>query len=62
MTTMLKFKALQDKLGGRSRAAIYRDMDAGRLPRPVKMGASPLWVENEVDAAIERLRQKQEAS
>lgn len=47
---------LRAKLGGRSRSSIYRDVQAGRLPKPIKRGAHPRWVEEEVDAALERLR------
>ena len=44
-----------EKLGNRSRNSVYRDLEAGRLPRPVKIGARLYWIEEEVDAAIAAL-------
>ena len=48
----LTFRDLQEKLGGRGRTTIYRDMDAGRLPKPVKLGGRLYWAEADIDAAI----------
>ncbi|WP_323765889.1 helix-turn-helix transcriptional regulator [Marinovum sp.] len=48
----LNFQDLQSKLGNRSRSSVYRDIDAGRLPKPIKFGARLYWVEADVDAAI----------
>jgi prophage regulatory protein len=48
----LSLRQLRAKLGDRSRASIYRDVAAGRLPRPTKLGQSNLWLESEVDAAL----------
>lgn len=40
-------------LTGRGRSAIYADMAAGRLPRPIKLGARSVgWLRAEVDAWI----------
>ena len=36
--TYLTFNDLRAKLGGRARSSIYRDLDAGRLPQPIKLG------------------------
>lgn len=36
----------------RSRASVYRAMNAGALPRPRKRGKQSVWVESEVQAAI----------
>ena len=33
----------------------YDGMNAGTYPRPIKAGRKSLWLEHEVDAAIERL-------
>ncbi|SLN44224.1 Prophage CP4-57 regulatory protein (AlpA) [Roseovarius litorisediminis] len=49
----LSFCQLQSKLGGRGRSSIYRDVDLGRLPKPVKLGSRLYWNEAEIDAAIE---------
>lgn len=40
------------KLGGRSRSAIYSDIAAGRLPRPLKLGARVYWPEGALDAFL----------
>ncbi|WP_171133865.1 MULTISPECIES: AlpA family transcriptional regulator [unclassified Ruegeria] len=48
----LTFRDLQDKLGGRGRTTIYRDVALGRLPKPVKIGSRLYWAEAEIDAAI----------
>ena len=47
---------LRDKLGGRSRSAIYLDLDAGRIPPPIKLGGRLLWIESEIDAHLRTLR------
>ncbi|MDU8942384.1 helix-turn-helix transcriptional regulator [Ovoidimarina sediminis] len=51
----LTFRELQAKLGGRGRSTIYRDLEAGRLPQPVKLGSRLYWPESEIDAAMEKL-------
>jgi len=48
----LSFADLQSKLGGRGRTTIYRDVELGRLPKPVKIGARLYWNEAEIDAAL----------
>ena len=50
---------LRDKLGGRSRSAIYLDLAAGRLPQPVKLGGRLYWIETEVDAHLRALRDEE---
>jgi len=51
----LSFAELQTKLGGRGRTTIYRDVETGRLPRPLKIGSRLYWRERDVDAAISAL-------
>ncbi len=51
----LTFNDLQEKLGGRGRSTIYRDLEAGRLPRPVKLGSRLYWREDEIDATLAAL-------
>jgi predicted DNA-binding transcriptional regulator AlpA len=46
----LSFSKLQSKLGGRGRSTIYRDVELGRLPKPMKIGGRLYWVEADVDA------------
>lgn len=48
----LTFQDLQAKLGNRSRSSVYRDIEAGRLPKPIKFGARLYWAETDIDAAI----------
>ncbi|HAD29248.1 MAG TPA: transcriptional regulator [Rhodobacteraceae bacterium] len=45
----LSFHDLRAKLGGRSRSAIYLDMQANRLPTPIKLGGRLYWPEKEID-------------
>jgi len=51
----LSFRDLQAKLGGRGRTTIYRDVENGRLPKPVKIGSRLYWAEADIDAAISEL-------
>jgi prophage regulatory protein len=53
-TTMqyLSFTGLQAKLGGRGRTTIYRDVDLGRLPKPIKIGSRLYWNEADIDATL----------
>lgn len=53
----LTFRELQEKLGGRGRTTIYRDVELGRLPKPVKIGFRLYWIEAEVDEQIAASRQ-----
>lgn len=55
MTNYLTFRDLQAKLGNRGRTTIYRDVEAGRLPPPVKIGSRLYWAEADIDAAISAL-------
>ena len=51
----LTFRDLQTKLGGRGRTTIYRDVELGRLPKPVKIGSRLYWNEAEIDAKLAEL-------
>ena len=46
--TLISFNQLQDLLAGRSRSSIYRDLDAGRLPRPMRFGSRLYWEKAQV--------------
>jgi prophage regulatory protein len=50
----LSFRDLQAKLGGRGRTTIYRDVDMGRLPKPVKIGSRLYWNEADIDATLQQ--------
>lgn len=48
----ITLKELQEKLGNRSRTGIYGDIEAGRLPKPKKLGNRLYWSEQEIDAVM----------
>jgi len=48
----LNMSQLSQKLGGRSRSSIYRDVEKGRLPPPIKIGGRCYWSEHFVDVAL----------
>lgn len=52
----LTFDQLRKKLGGRSRSAIYEDLKAGHLPKPIKLGRRVYWPDAEVEAHLASLR------
>lgn len=54
----LTLNELRAKLGNRSRSSIYNDLNAGRLPQPVKLGGRLYWPEGELDAHLQNLREK----
>lgn len=49
---LLTFANLSQKLGGRGRTTIYRDIEAGRLPRPIKIGGRRYFIDEEVDKKL----------
>lgn len=51
----LTFRDLQAKLGGRGRSTIYRDIEAGRIPNPVKLGSRLYWNEDQIDTVLASL-------
>ena len=57
---LINFQQLQSKLGNRSRSAIYTDLEAGRLPKPIKMGRRSYWDEQKVDKRILELQEGQD--
>ena len=54
----LSFNELTLKLGGRSRSTIYRDVELGRLPKPVKIGGRIYWLEHKIDEALEHISEQ----
>lgn len=54
----LTFRDLQEKLGGRGRTTIYRDVDLGRLPKPVKIGGRKYFIDEEIDERIAASREE----
>ena len=57
----LSFKQLQEKLGGRSRSAIYVDLEKGRLPKPLKLGRRLYWESGARDQYLTALQEDQNA-
>lgn len=55
----LDFQALSTKLAGRSRSSIDRDVKAGRLPKPLKLGQRVYWLESLVDEHLARMMESQ---
>ena len=56
MTQLISFKQLRTKLGGRSRSACYLDLEAGRLPKPIKIGRILYWDEDRVNEYLASLQ------
>jgi len=52
---LLDFSRLCQALGGRSRSSVYRDVAAGRLPAPIKLGNRLYWREADIEARIKEL-------
>lgn len=55
MKRLLNFRELRALLGNRSRSSVYRDLEAGRLPMPVRIGGRLYWRESELDNFVEEL-------
>ena len=55
----VSFKQLQEKLGGRSRSAIYVDLEKGRLPKPLKLGRRLYWESGALDQYLTALQEDQ---
>lgn len=58
MQRYLTLTELREKLGNRSRSAIYLDLEAGRLPQPVRLGGRLYWAENDLEAHLRDMRDK----
>jgi len=53
MTTLLKLPAVKDRTG-LSRSIIYKLLEDGRFPRPVKLGGRVnAWPDHEIEAWIQ---------
>ena len=46
---------LRNMLGGRGRTTIYRDIDAKRLPAPIKIGGINYFSVSSIHAALQKL-------
>lgn len=58
MTTQERLLTITEvgEMIGRARASIYRDLNAGVIPQPVRVGSSVRWPLSEINAYIEDLK------
>lgn len=54
----LNFNQLSEKLGGRSRSSLYRDIESGRIPEPIRIGGRLYWIESQVDETLATKQQE----
>ena len=59
MQKYITFDEARQLLGGRSRSSLYRDIDKGLLPVPVKIGQRCYWEIAELVQAVDTLKAKQ---
>lgn len=45
----ISLNQLSEKLGGRSRSSLYRDLEKGHIPNPIQIGSRRYWCEEEVE-------------
>ena len=57
MQQYLTFSELRARLGNRSRSAIYVDLEAGRLPQPIKLGGRLYWPEGDLETHLDAMRE-----
>lgn len=55
----ISFDQLQEKLGGRSRSAIYVDLEKRRLPKPLKLGRRLYWDDAELNQYLSAMQEDQ---
>jgi predicted DNA-binding transcriptional regulator AlpA len=55
MQKYLTLREVSERLGNRSRSAIYTDLAAGRLPQPMRLGGRVYWPEGDLDAHLRGL-------
>lgn len=58
MQRFLTLAELRARLGNRSRSAIYNDLEAGRLPQPLKLGGKLYWAESDLEAHLRAMSEK----
>ncbi|MDM7969488.1 MAG: AlpA family phage regulatory protein [Paracoccaceae bacterium] len=56
----LTFTELRAKLGNRSRSAIYLDIAAKRLPKPIKLGGKNYFTEADIDDRMRDIRDNED--
>lgn len=55
MQRYLTLRDVSERLGCRSPSAIHADLGAGRLPKPVRVGARICWPEDDLAAHLRGL-------
>jgi len=55
MKRLLNFTEMRTLLGGRGRTTVYRDIELGRLPQPIKIGGRLYWREDQVEAFLQEM-------
>lgn len=60
MSDLMTMAQLREYLGGRGRSTIYEDIEAGRLPKPIKIGRTCYFDRDEVTAKINELKEARE--
>lgn len=58
---LIRFPEVQERVS-MGRTAVYELIKAGKLPRPVKVGAASAWIDVEITRWIEQLAAKRDAS
>lgn len=51
---LLTIAEVMDRAAYKSRSSVYRAIQAGELPAPLKRGGQSVWVESEIIDAIRR--------
>lgn len=55
MQRLLTVRETSERLGGRSRSALYEDMKKGRLPQPIRIGGRVYFGEEDLAAHLRAL-------
>jgi len=58
---LLTYTELRTILGGRGRTTIYRDVVAGRLAKPIKLGSRVYWRDEDIKAVLDNPEEKNNA-
>jgi predicted DNA-binding transcriptional regulator AlpA len=52
MSTLINLRQVMEIFGVRSRSTIYRWVEDGKIPKPVKTWGSPRWKAKEIESAL----------
>lgn len=59
--TLIRIKAVMDRTGI-GRTSIYKRINEGTFPAPVKIGNSSAWVESEIDEWVNKVISEREVA